>query len=201
VQEVFDYYLNISVLEWIAVFASLAYVIFAAKRNILCWPAALISTALYTYIFYEYYLWMDSTLQVYYMVMAFYGWYCWKKPQANSDELTIITWKSQRHLLAIPLLGVVGLVIGYYMDNYTPADFPYVDALTTVYAVFATYLVTQRVLENWLYWIVIDAVSIYVYIEKDLQPTAALFVLYTIIAIFGYFAWQKKFSKQTLVYG
>lgn len=199
-QQVIDYYLNISVLEWIAVFASLAYVILAAKRNIWCWPAAVVSTALYTYIFYEYYLWMDSTLQVYYLVMAVYGWYCWRQPQKDSNDLSIVSWHGKTHFIAIPILAIIGMCIGYYMDNYTPTDFPYIDALTTVYAVFATYLVTQKVLENWLYWIVIDVVSIYIYIEKDLQPTAALFVLYTIIAIYGYIAWQKKFTKQSVAY-
>ena len=84
------------------------------------------------------------------------------------------------------------------MANYTPADFPYLDTFTTVFAVFATYLVTQKVLENWLYWVVIDAVSIYLYQAKDLMPTVVLFSLYTVIATFGYFKWQNLYKNNAI---
>jgi len=87
------------------------------------------------------------------------------------------------------------MVFGYLMANYTPAAFPYLDTFTTVFAVFATYLVTQKVLENWLYWLVIDAISIYLYIEKGLIPTTVLFIIYVIIAVYGYFKWQSIYRK------
>jgi nicotinamide mononucleotide transporter len=87
------------------------------------------------------------------------------------------------------------LVLGYVIANYTPAAFPYLDTFTTVFAVFATYLVTQKVLENWLYWVVIDAISIYLYIEKGLIPTTVLFIIYVIIAAYGYFKWQAIYRQ------
>ena len=211
--QVKGYFSNLAVLEWIAVIASLAYVIFAALGHLLCWPASIVSTVLYTFIFYEFYLWSDSILQLYYLVMAFYGWYCWqlsnKSDNTNlncnnstnvktkaSTFITISIWSKATHVKVIILLSVISLVVGYLMATYTPTDFPYLDAATTVFAVFATYLVTQKVLENWLYWIVIDFISIYLYVEKGLMPTAFLFMLYVVIAIFGYFNWLKSYLAE-----
>jgi nicotinamide mononucleotide transporter len=179
-------------------------VILAAKGNIWCWPAALLSTVIYTVIFYEVYLWMDSALQVYYMVMAFYGWFCWRKGnQTNNDFNDTIThrikikkWQFQAHIKAIILLIVLSFIVGKLMATYTPTHFPYFDAATTVFAVFATYLVTQKVLENWIYWIVIDFVSIYLYVQKELTPTAVLFILYVGLATYGYFQWRKEYKSQ-----
>ena len=82
--------------------------------------------------------------------------------------------------------------MGFYFATYTDTQMPMVDSFTTVFSLFATYMVTKKVLENWLYWIVIDAVSIYLYFSRDLHLTSLLFMAYTIIAIFGYFAWLKQ---------
>lgn len=207
-QEIISYYTSMAGLEWIAVIASLAYVVLAAYNNRWCWPAALLSTVLYSVIFYEFYLWSDSALQVYYFVMALYGWYCWRIKPVGDDSLaekqshvtqtlTIHALTFAYHIKAIIILGFISLIIGYLMASFTPTDFPYLDAATTVYAVFATYLVTQKVLENWLYWIVIDLVSIYLYVEKSLLPTAFLFTLFVILAVFGYVKWLKIYHANT----
>jgi len=189
--ETIAYFANLPFWELTAVITALAYVILAAKENIWCWPAALISTAIYTVIFYDVYLWMESLLQVYYLAMAVFGWLSWRKgTQKNTIEIQ--TWSLSFHAKSIALLLIISVAIGWLMDNFTPTSFPYIDAATTVFAVFTTYLVTQKVLENWLYWIVIDFVSIYLYLEKGLTPTAALFVVYVVIAGIGYYAWRKK---------
>jgi len=204
-QKNFNYFAGLPLWELLAVISALCYVVLAAKENIWCWPAALVSTIIYSVIFYDVYLWMDALLQVYYLVMAIFGWYCWRKissPATNTlntnvhtSTLDIQSWPLIIHTKIIILLTACSLVIGWLMDNYTPTDFPYLDSATTVFAVFATYLVTKKVLENWLYWIVIDFVSIYLYIEKDLQPTVVLFSLYVVIAIAGYVIWYGKYQK------
>ena len=83
-------------------------------------------------------------------------------------------------------------LLGFYLSIYSTAKMPIIDSFTTVFSVIATYMVTKKVLENWLYWIVIDIVSVYLYFSRDLQLTSLLFVIYTIVAIFGYFSWKKK---------
>ncbi|WP_448211664.1 nicotinamide riboside transporter PnuC [Colwellia sp. MEBiC06753] len=192
--EFIQYFENLSTMELVAVLSALAYVVFAARESIWCWPAALLSTTLYTIIFYDVYLWMDSLLQLYYFVMAIYGWYCWNQRNDALDGKDINKLPLKNHLKPLVWLAVISCGVGYLMANYTPTTFPYVDAATTVYAIYATYLVTQKVLENWLYWIVIDFVSIYVYLEKGLTPTAMLFVIYVVIAFIGYLNWQAKFK-------
>lgn len=196
------YFQHLPWLELIAMLLSLAYVILAAKGSLWCWPAAFISTALYTYIFYDVLLLMDSALNAYYLFMAVYGYLQWSKQTdtgtSNSVELTIVSWVLSWHIKACLALAVVATILGYVMATYTPADFPYLDTYTTVYAVFATYLVAQKVLENWLYWIVIDFVSIYLYIEKGLVPTTILFVIFVIVAGYGYAKWLKLYQKSAI---
>ena len=213
-----NYFTALPWLELIAMLLALAYIILAAQGSLWCWPAALISTALYTVIFYDVLLLMDSALNIYYLVMAVYGYLAWQKNTSTSTAqnqptknapLAIISWSGNRHLKICLILTITSLVVGYIIANYTPASFPYLDTFTTVFAVFATYLVTQKVLENWLYWVVIDALSIYLYIEKGLIPTTVLFIIYVIIAAYGYFKWLaiyrhskvEQFNLSTIVTG
>lgn len=206
-----EYFSTLPMLEWVAMLLSLAYIILATRGSLWCWPAAFISTALYTYIFYDVLLLMDSALNAYYLVMAMYGYWAWKKAdthnmvnasrgklsQSNGLDFTVISWNTMCHLKFCAILAIISLLWGGIMANYTSADFPYLDTFTTVYAVFATYLVTQKVLENWLYWLVIDAVSIYLYINKGLYPTALLFIIFVVIACYGYFKWLAIFKNNT----
>ncbi|GAA5144066.1 nicotinamide riboside transporter PnuC [Thalassotalea piscium] len=192
--DIVHYYANLPLVEWLAVISSLLYVILAANNNIWCWPAALVSTTLYTVIFYEFYLWSDSLLQVYYFAMAIYGWICWREHTANGNEKPLLAINQKTigfHIKAILICGVISLLVGWLMANFTPTHFPYLDAVTTIFALFATYLVTQKVVENWLYWIAIDFVSIYLYIEKALIPTAFLFGFFVVFATYGYFKWRR----------
>ncbi|SEL11259.1 nicotinamide mononucleotide transporter [Colwellia chukchiensis] len=194
------YFSALATLELIAVVASLLYVLLAAKGSVLCWLAAIVSTILYTIIFYDVYLWMDSLLQVYYLLMALYGWLCWSKykdsASLDAKPLAYSYWTIRQHTLCICILALLSIALGWLMANYTPTDFPYLDSATTLFAVFATYLLTQKVVENWLYFVVIDLVSIYLYIEKGLLPTAALFCCYVVLALYGYFQWRTLYRLQ-----
>jgi nicotinamide mononucleotide transporter len=202
-----DYLSNLPWLELIAMLLALAYIILAAQGSLWCWPAAFFSTALYTVIFYDVLLLMDSALSAYYLLMAVYGYWAWqKKTSANTiannlqqnESLSIISWSASLHVKICLGLTVIALMLGYGIATYTSAAFPYLDTFTTVFAVFATYMVTQKVLENWLYWVVIDAVSIYLYIEKDLIPTTVLFVIYVVIATWGYFKWRSLYKTNQI---
>ena len=202
-----DYLTLLPWLELVAMLLALAYVILAAQGSLWCWPAAFVSTALYTYIFYDVLLLMDSALNAYYLVMAVYGYWAWRKNTSvdtvqnkpiKNVPITIVSWSGNKHLKICLCLTIISLILGYVIANYTPASFPYLDTLTTVFAVFATYLVTQKVLENWLYWVVIDAVSIYLYIEKGLIPTTVLFIIYVVIALYGYFKWLAIYRRSAV---
>tara|TARA_B100001971_G_C18193906_1_gene540283 strand:+ start:190 stop:786 length:597 start_codon:yes stop_codon:yes gene_type:complete len=181
--------LNWSLIEVLAVIFSIIYVILAAKENIWCWTAAAISVLLYIYICYTAKLFPETALQVFYFIMAMYGYYNWNKYDAS---LRIKEWSAKKHLFIIFLGALLTFLMGFYFTTYTSAKMPIVDSVTTVFSVLATYMVTKKVLENWLYWIVIDIVSVYLYFSRDLHLTSVLFVVYTTIAIFGYFVWLKQ---------
>ena len=197
---IIDYFATLPWLELVAMLLALAYAVLAAKGSLWCWPAAFISTAIYTVIFYDVLLLMDSALNAYYLIMAVYGYWAWqqntpKNSKQTTPQLAIVSWQLNWHLKACGILTVISFILGYVMANYTPAVFPYIDTFTTVFAVFTTYLVTQKVLENWLYWVVIDAVSIYLYVAKDLMPTAILFIIYVVIATVGYVKWRTMYKN------
>ena len=180
---------NWSIIETIAVVLSVLYVILATKQNIWCWAAAGISVALYIYICFSAELFTETGLQVFYLIMAFYGYYNWTKKEQN---LQITQWSAGKHLTLIITGAIITFLMGFYFATYTSAKMPIVDSFTTVFSVIATYMIAKKVLSNWLYWIVIDAASIYLYFSRDLHLTSLLFIAYTIIAVFGYFSWLKQ---------
>jgi nicotinamide mononucleotide transporter len=183
--------------EMVAVLLSVTYLLLAIKQSLWCWVAAFVSTLIYTILFFDASLLMDSALNLFYLVMAIYGWYSWKYGNGinKDEELEITTYGLAKNLKVIGTLIIVSLILGYIMANYTRADFAYLDTFTTVFAVFTTYTLTKKVLENWLYWIVIDSVSIYIYINKGFYLTAVLFAFYTVLAFIAYNNWKKEYEN------
>ena len=174
---------------------AIAYILLAIRQNIWCWPAAFCSTLIYAVLFFDVSLLMDSALNVYYLIMAVYGWFSWKYGgKLQEKELEVTSYGLGKNIKIIAILTVISFAFGYVMANYTSADFAYVDSFTTVFAVFTTYMLAKKVLENWIYWIVIDAVSIYIYIEKGLNLTAIMFVIYTILAYVAYRKWKEEYD-------
>jgi nicotinamide mononucleotide transporter len=183
-----------SLIEWLAVVSSIIYVILVAKRLIICWLFAFVGSALFVYLCYEGKLYIESLLQLFYVIMAVVGWLSWKKSEFKDN--TIVKWKMNSHLLNIAISGVLAFILGYLFEKYTNQANPYIDAFTTLYSLSATYMVTKKILGNWIYWIIIDLVSIYLYAQRDYNLTAVQYGLFTILAVFGFFAWRKEFKTQ-----
>lgn len=179
---------NWSILETVAVIFSLLYVYLAAHQNNLCWLAAVISVSLYIYICFNAKLYAETILQVFYFLMAIYGFYSWKK---NNSQLQISTWPIKKHLFIIFLGTILTFFLGFIFSNFTDAEMPLVDSFTTVFSVFATYMVVKKILSNWLYFIIIDIISTYLYFSRDLHLTSLLFLLYTFIAVAGFIKWNR----------
>jgi nicotinamide mononucleotide transporter len=180
--------------EAAAVIFAITYLILAVKENVLCWLFAFISTAIFTVLFWDVSLLMDSALNVYYMAMAVFGWYQWTRGGTNGDDqpraLAVQSMSSRQHTLTIATIIILSFASGYLLSEHSHAAWPYIDSFTTWASVITTYLVTRKYLQNWLYWIVIDAVSVPLYIERGLNLTALLFVAYIVIAVVGYFSWR-----------
>lgn len=194
-------------LEWIAVITGLLYVIFAARKNQICWFFASISSSLYVYICIDYQLYIESGLQLFYVATAILGWISWRKTAISKDDIhdnttqngisDIKLWSLNNHLLNILISGILSFCLGFIFDTYTDQANPYIDAFTTIFSLAATFMVVQKVLENWIYWIVIDIVGIYLYFQRGLQLSSVLYLIFTIIAITGFINWKKMFKAQS----
>tara|TARA_E500000331_G_scaffold355084_1_gene409714 strand:+ start:740 stop:1345 length:606 start_codon:yes stop_codon:yes gene_type:complete len=185
-----------SILELTAVIFAIAYLLLAVKENILCWYAAFISTAIFLLIFWQVKLYMESGLQVYYLAMAVYGWYQWTRGGTQQSGITISTWPIEKHLLALATVLIATMVSGYLLSENTDARLPYLDSFTTWASIVTTYMVAKKVLENWIYWFVIDSVSIFLYLHRELYFTALLFAAYIIIVVFGFATWFKQYRLE-----
>ncbi|MBT3992551.1 MAG: nicotinamide mononucleotide transporter [Gammaproteobacteria bacterium] len=176
--------------EIIAVILAIVYLLLAVKQNIWCWLAWILSSCLYCYIMYSVGLYMESGLQVFYIVMGIYGWSQWK--QSKSDTVfEVFTWTPIQHCFSILLILFLTVASGYLLDQFTQALLPFWDALTTWGAIMATYMVAKKVLENWLYWFAIDLISVFLFASRELYLTAFLFFFYLFIIVIGYRSWNQ----------
>ena len=175
---------------------ALAYIALAMRQSRLCWVAAIISAAIYIAIFTEVKLYMEAGLQLVYIAMAMVGWIFWGKD--DSDEaLAVTTRPMQFHLIAISGISIAAACTGFLLSHYTDAARPFVDSMTTVAAIVCTWMVTRKILENWLYWIVINCVSVWLFMDRGLDLTSGLFVLYAVLSVVGYFTWRRSLLQQT----
>jgi nicotinamide mononucleotide transporter len=176
--------------EILAVVLAVTYLVLAIRQNIWCWAAAAISTSLYLFIMYDSKLYMQSLLQLYYLGMAAYGWYHWRRPQTEGQELPVTTWPLRYHGFAIGAVLLLVFVSAFLLQRFSDAALPYLDAFTAWGAVVATFMVARKILENWLYWFVIDSVSIGLYLDRELYFTVALFAAYLVLVLVGYRSWR-----------
>lgn len=190
-----------SLWEWLAAALGIAYVILAAKESPWAWPAAFVSTLIYSVLFWEGQLPMQSLLNVYYLMMAVYGWKQWNKKKVRSYSTAFVESKEsairiQRKPICFNLafIGFGALFsygLGTWMDINNLSVSPYLDAIVTIYSIMVTYLMVHKVLENWLYWIVIDSLAIFLYWQNGYFATVLMFILYLAVAVYGYWNWYR----------
>ena len=177
-----------SFLEGIAVALALAYVWLAARQNIWCWPCALVSTGIYTWLFWNVSLPFHTGLNFYYLIMAVYGWRQWRNKDANIG--TVQSWAISLHAICIAGLTIGALTLSHFATTVFDANYIHLDAFITVFSVFTTVLVAHKVRENWLYWIIINLFAAYLYFANDLALTGILFLCYTGFAVYGFIQWR-----------
>ena len=180
--------------EILAVVFAVFYLLLAIRENIWCWFFAGLSTAIYVTVYYDAKLYMESALNVFYFAMAIYGWFIWRS--GSEQRLPVVTWPGRTHLFALIVIVACVAVIGYLLDTLTDAAFPYIDSATTFAAIWATFLVARKVLENWWYWLVIDIVSVFIYWSRELEVTSVLFAAYVVMIPFGLSKWSRSFREQ-----
>ncbi len=187
--------------EITAVILAIAYLLLAVKQNSWCWYCAFASTAIYTALFWDVQLLMESALNVYYMAMAVFGWWQWRHGGKNDSQLPVRRWSLKQHSLTLAAIAGITLLSGTLLNRYTEAAWPYVDSFTTWASVITTFMVARKILENWLYWMVINSTSIFLFIDRGLYLTALLLVSYLIISVFGLVNWQRDYRQHQAAYG
>ena len=194
-----DYPNYLIALELVAVVFGVISVLFARKNNILVYPTGLVSTILYVYILFEFQLYGDLIINFYYTIMSFLGWYLWSKTNDGEDEFPISTI-NRKEILVSTLIFTITLtfvaIVYHFFDKFTDWT-AYVDALTTGLFFVGMWLMAKRKIENWILWIIADAISIPLYFYKGLTFSSFQFILFTIIAILGYKEW-KRFLQKTI---
>lgn len=180
--------------EIVAALLAITYLLLAMRQDARCWIAWIISSLMYLFVMYSAGLYMEAGLQIFYLLMGFYGLYQWQYKLANNETLKIKVWPITTHMMCLTALFLLVITSGYILSNNTDAASPYIDAFTTWGAIIASYMVAKKILENWIYWFVIDFVSVFLFVSRELYPTALLFCLYLVLVIIGYRSWKNEWQ-------
>lgn len=186
--------------EYPAVLTGVIYILLAARQHIWCWFFGIISSLLSIYLFYISKLYAESVLYFYYVLAGIYGWYSWtEKKEKENVVLNISEWSWRSHLLVI--LGGIGLSfsLAEVLERYTDAAVPLIDAHTTIFSFIATYMTTRKILSTWIYWIIIDAVSVGLYWYRDLYLYGVLMIIYTLMAAYAYQSWKQSLKHSVAI--
>ena len=186
-------------IEILGTIVGIVYLWLEYKANIYLWLVSIIMPAIYLYIFYVAGLYADFAINIYYLLIAIYGWLAWKygfklfSLKKENNRVAVLKISSIPKKLWIRLFGVYALLqllITWVLVTYTNSDVPWLDSFTTSVSIIAMWLLARKYVEQWLVWIIVDVVCVGLYIYKDLYFTSALYALYAIIAVFGYFKWR-----------
>jgi len=164
------------------------------KQNVWYWLVSIIMVSMYIYIYIDARLYADMSLQVYYLIISFYGWYMWlygEKLNDHKTQLSVSTISQNLLVILTSISIVLFFIIAWILLHFTNSDLPYWDSFTTSLSFVATWMLARKKIENWLIWIVVDAVSVGIYLYKELYPTAVLFLFLTLLAFVGYSKWKK----------
>ncbi len=183
-----------NILEFIAVATAIIYVVMATKIKKSCFVFGLISSAIYSYLCFQLKFYFDFGINLFYVALSIYGWITWTS--ANNVELEAKKIPKKLLLLGIVFSGIICFLLAHFADRFSDASWPYLDSFTSLFAILASWMLVKKYIENWLIWIVVDLVASAMYLMKGLHLTSLLFIIYTIIAIFGYLEWKKKLNVQ-----
>ena len=192
-ESIFQTAIELGWVQWAAFITGLIYIFLASLNKISCWFFGIISAGLWAYAaYFQFALLMDALLNLFYVVMGIIGWVNWQGNRDSPAELSIsaLGWKSNLEIIGAGLAG--SLLMGYLLHNYSHAALPYWDALTTIFSVIATFLLIQRRIDNWIYWIVTDTIYIGMYYYKGAYLFGILFIVYTLMAVAGWFRWKAE---------
>lgn len=183
-------------LEIVGTIFSLFFCILLIRENIWCWLFGILSSAISIVILYHSTLYAEAILAIYYIVIGFYGWYVWNK-KVNST-ITIGIWKTRQHLFALVVGSIISLLLGSLLLKFTPATNPFLDAFIAIFSFIAAYKEARKILSGWLYWFIINGLSVALFFQRSLDYYAVLAAVYTLMSVWGYMDWRKKYTTNQL---
>ena len=179
-------------LELVAAVVGALSVYLSVRQNIWSWPTAIVNVSLFFLLFYEAGLYSDMGLQLVYLALSIYGWYGWLYGGKGRTALRVSTTPTRLWGVLASAAAVVWLALATITSQLPGASLPYLDAATTTTSLIAQWMMTRKLLENWLLWIVVDVVYIGMFIRKELYLTAVNYGVYLVLAVMGYVAWRKS---------
>ena len=188
-------------IEQVAVAFGIAGVFLSVRQKILAWPVGIVNVLLYTIVFWEARLYADMGLQVVYAVLSAYGWFQWVHGGANRTALPV-SHVTPRAAATLAVLAVTfAVALGFFLSRTTDASLPWLDSSLTAASLAAQWMLTRKLLENWLVWIVADAVYVGMFLHKDLHLTAVLYAIFLALAVMGWLQWRRSLPRSDAVTG
>lgn len=186
--------------EYVAVLLNLIYVVLAARQLVICWLFAFLGSCAFIVIGFNANLYVDCVLNAFYAVLAIIGWIEWQRKGSSDNKLAVRLqyWPLKYHLISWPIIAVCGLSCGYVLDQTTDQAFPYTDSLIFFVSILATWMITRKIVENWIYLAVVDFICVFIYYQRGYAMMCVLFALYTVLAIWGFFEWRRKMQNDRM---
>ncbi len=195
-QSILTQFQHASWLEWTGTISGFICIYLAAKENIWSWPVSIISVLAYSIVFYESKLYGDTVLQFYFLATAIYGWYFWLKKKSTNDKPVESIAAAQWLYIVAGVLALT-ILLGLFLKTYTDTDVPYIDGFCTAMSFAAQLMLSRKILQNWILWIIVDICYVPLYIHKHLSLTAILYFVLIILAFIGYLDWRKTYREQS----
>ncbi len=203
---------ELSLIEFVGVISGLACVWLTAKEKIICWPVGILNILCFLVMFFQIQLYSDALLQIFFLITTIYGWYSWANPKNDNEKnknnelkISFLTKKGVIYMIIITIISTI--VLGFIMRKihiFLPvifkkaASFPFGDAFTTVASVVATFLMTRKKADCWLFWVATDVAATVIYFIKGINLVAIEYIIFGMIALNGYFSWTKTYKTYDL---
>lgn len=184
-----------SILEWAIFVAALGYVVLATLENKWCWIFGIASSAMLVYLCFTGHLFLESGLNVFYVLIGFYGWYQWLYGSNEKSELTITSFSLKNNIVLILIGLAFWFPLGFIAHRYSTQALPYLDAFITAFSIIATWMQAKKIIENWLFWILLNGLGVLLYSYREFYLIALLSIIYTLLSVSGYFSWRKRIQR------
>jgi len=188
----------LSFVELVATLFGLVSVFLASRSSVLTWPTGILNECGFFLVFFQVQLYADMFLQIFFLLVTLYGWYHWRKLDVQKN-IILISRKTLLILLAILIFSTifVGSMVTRLHDFFPlifqkQAASPYIDSFVTTASVIATFLLAKKILQTWIFWIIVDVISIGLFLSRGIYFVALEYVIFLAMAVYGYFYWRKN---------